>query len=175
MNMDYGRKEFIVAAPVAERLVGDDHFRTWLLKQTKFAPFAKEARLLHEEMAAKRSKVAKTWWRSHFTESCRCSGCSGQETDLLAVFENAAGERFALHFEVKNNEDDFHSERQAASYRVRAQCWIVKPPNKVLPHKDAATVLLCARKNLKKHGTHKDYFDTVITFEDIAEINEQTS
>jgi hypothetical protein len=46
------------------------------------------------------------WNLSHCTEKCRCQGCSGQETDILAIFEAATGTRFGLHFEVKQPADN---------------------------------------------------------------------
>ena len=97
-------------------------------------------RLLHREMHAKRSRGTKYWGRSHFSEICRCFGCSGQETDLLAIFESATGLRFALHVEVKQPNDKFKDDgQQAAAYPVRAQCWATDGtrPAKVLPRTEA--------------------------------------
>src|SRR5258708_37973507 len=61
--------------------------RAWVLGKTKFARDAPVARILDREMLAKRSANAASWWRSHYSEKCRCDGCSGRETDLLAIFE----------------------------------------------------------------------------------------
>jgi hypothetical protein len=168
--MSYGNKELQYAEPFAEALVDNPAFRSWVLRQTKFAGFADQARLLHREMQAQRSAGAKYWWRSHFTESCRCLGCSGQETDLLAIFETATGHRFALHVEVKHPGDRFKDAgNQAASYPIRARCWATngKTPAKVLPHAAATTVLLCSSLKLIDYTEHIGHFATVITFEDI--------
>ena len=116
--MIYGYKERRYAEPFAEALVNDPVFRSWVLRQTIFANYADGARLLHREMHAQRNASARTWWGSHFTEACRCSGCSGQETDLLAVFETATGLRFAVHVEVKHSDDKLR-ERTATS----TPCW----------------------------------------------------
>jgi hypothetical protein len=119
--MLYGSIEFSYVEPFANSLVADPGFRSWVLRQTKFAAFAEEARLLHEEMRAQRNRGSATWWRSHFTEKCRCEGCSGQETDILAIFEEAMGMRFALHFEVKQPTDKFPiSKDQGANYALRS-------------------------------------------------------
>jgi hypothetical protein len=165
----YGSLEYAYAKPFADALVNDLAFRSWVLKQTKFAAFAEEARLLHDEMRARRSKKSATWWRSHFSEKCRCLGCSGQETDILAIFEVSTGNRFALHIEVKQPTDKFPNNKdQAENYLLRAKCWVASAPRAVLPHVDAATVLLCSFSKLQEYGDQPTRFNTVITFESIA-------
>jgi len=130
-----------------------------------FSAFA-DARLLHREMQVQRN--ARYWWRSHFTEACRCQGCSGQETDLLAVFETETGFRFALHVEVKHPGDKFkQGGRQATSYPIRAQCWTGKTPAKVVRHSMATTALLCSDTKLFEHADHSSHFANVFTFEEI--------
>jgi hypothetical protein len=163
----YGARELAYARPFAERLVDDMNFVAWVLAQTKFAIHARNVRLLHKEMAARRK--AEFWWRSHYTEKCRCPGCCGQETDILAVFEAAAGQRFALHIEVKQPTDKFSNPGQAAAYPVRAQCWSAdgKNPRSVLEHTDAATVLLCSTDKLEEYAPYLQHFGSVITFEDL--------
>lgn len=166
--MLYGSIEFTYAEPFANALVTDGAFRSWVLKQTKFASLADNSRLMHNEMQAQRSAGSATWWRSHFTEKCRCQGCSGQETDILAIFE-APGSRFGLHFEVKHPTDKFPTKRdQAANYALRAKCWSTSAPKSVVPHSDAATVLLCSSLKLMAYAPHLAKFGNVITFEDIA-------
>jgi hypothetical protein len=164
--MIYGYNEKRYAEPFAEALANDPIFRSWVLRQTIFANYADEARLLHREMHAQRN--AKTWWGSHFTEACRCTGCSGQETDLLAIFETAMGLCFALHTEVKHPGDKFKKDTQAAAYPVRAQCWVANTPKNVLPQTRATTVLLCSARKLSEYAKHLRHFECVITFEDIA-------
>ena len=165
--MLYGYNERRYAEPFAEALVNRPIFRSWVLRQTIFASYADDARLLHREMHAQRSAGAETWWRSHFTEDCRCFGCSGQETDLLAIFEAATRFRFALHVEVKHPNDKFKKPNQAPAYPVRARCWVAKTPYKVLPHAAATTVLLCSTRKLSEFARHLRYFETLTTFEDI--------
>ncbi|MGY4618570.1 hypothetical protein ACVWZ4_003797 [Bradyrhizobium sp. USDA 4472] len=165
--MGYGAKELIFAEPFANALVDDPAFRTWVLQQTMFCAFA-DARLLHREMQMQRN--ARYWWRSHFTEACRCEGCSGQETDLLAIFEAETGFRFALHIEVKHPGDRFkEGGRQAAAYPVRAQCWATDghTPANVLRHSMATTALLCSQAKLAEYAAHVPHFATVLTFEEI--------
>jgi hypothetical protein len=122
-------------------------------------------------MRTQRSKSSATWRRPHFTEKCRCQGCSGQETAILAIFEAASGMRFGLHFEVKRPADKFPTEKdQAANYALRAQCRVTSPPKGVVPHDDAATVLLCSASKLAEYSPHLSKLESVITFEDIAEM-----
>lgn len=166
--MLYGSLEFAYAEPFANALVSDPAFRLWILQQTKFANVAEEARVLHEEMRAKRSQSAASWWRSHYSEKCRCQGCRGQETDILTVFETGAGIRFAL-FEVKQPADKFPTNKdQAGNYALRAKCWATSPPKSVVPHSDAATALLCSVSKLAEYAPHLPKFGTVITFENVA-------
>jgi hypothetical protein len=169
--MLYGSVEFKHAEPFANALVVDLAFRSWVLRQTKFAAFAEGARLLHEEMRARRGGGTATWWRSHYTEKCRCQGCSGQETDILAIFEVATGIRFGLHFEVKQPTDKFPAHKdQAGNYALRAKCWATSAPKAVLPHADAATVLPCSASKLEEYSPHLSEFGSVITFEEIAKV-----
>lgn len=168
-TMRYGSIEFRYAEPFANALAVDAAFRAWVVGQTKFAPFAGEARLMHEEMLASRGKTSATWWRSHYTEKCRCRGCSGQETDLLAIFEVQKARRFALHVEVKQPADKFPTNRdQAGNYALRAACWVKASPNAVLSHSDAATALLCSAAKLAEYRPHLSKFGTIITFEEVA-------
>jgi hypothetical protein len=163
--MRYGAVEFAYAEPFANALVEDSSFRAWVLRQTKFSE-AEGADILHEEMMAQRN--ATTYWRSHFTEKCRCQGCSGQETDIFAVFEGATGIRFALHFEVKQPRDKFPANKdQAANYAFRAKCWVDNLPQAVLAHDDAATVLLCSASKLREYARHLPKFGSIITFEEV--------
>ena len=167
--MLYGSLEYTYAEPFANALASDAGFRSWLLRRTKFGVFADKASLLHEEMQTRRGKGSATWWRSHYTEKCRCQGCNGQETDLLAIFEASAGLRFALHFEIKQPTDRFPANKdQAANYALRAACWAISPPKAVLPHSDAATALLCSASKLTEFAAHLPNFGSVITFEDVA-------
>jgi hypothetical protein len=166
--MLYGSIEFAYAEPFANALVNDPAFRAWVIRKTKFVDFG-DACLLHDEMRHLRSGKSATWWRSHFTEKCRCPGCSSQETDILAIFEAPAGIRFALHFEVKQPTDKFSTKRdQAANYALRAKCRAKSAPNAVVPHSDAATVLLCSASKLTEYKPHLKKFGSVITFEDKA-------
>ncbi|RWM93412.1 MAG: hypothetical protein EOR84_18015 [Mesorhizobium sp.] len=167
--MLYGSIEFTYAEPFANALVANGAFRSWVLRRTKFAASADQARLMHNEMRAQRSSSSATWWRSHYTETCRCQGCSGQETDILAIFEVLPRTRFGLHFEVKQPADKFPTKRdQAANYALRAKCWSTSAPKSVVPHDDAATVLLCSALRMLEYAPHLPKFGTVITFEEIA-------
>ena len=170
--MRYGSEEWKYAEPVARALVESPEFLIWFLSRTRFAPYAQEAVLLHRERKARRSASSETWWRSHYTEKCRCKGCSGQETDMLAVF-SAAPNRFALHIEVKQPKDKFPSNRdQAGNYGLRAACWVRTPPRSVLPHSDAETVLLFSETRRAEYSEHIQKFGSSITFEEMAKNGE---
>jgi hypothetical protein len=126
------------------------------------------ARLLDEEMKAWRGNASAEWWRFHFTEKCRCDGCSGKETDILAIFEHTSKLRFALHFEVKHPNDKFKYDGiQSRGYPLRAQCWTTNPPARVLPHQKASTVLLFSETRRAEYASHLPPFRTLITLEDI--------
>jgi hypothetical protein len=169
--MRYGSIEFQYAEPFANALVANQAFCAWVLQRTKFAAFANDVRVLNEEMQAKRSKEATNWWRSVFTEACRCSGGSGQETVILAIFETPSLYRFGVHFEVKQPTDNFPTHKnQAANYATRAACWVQSPPKAVLQHSDASSALLCSESKLIKYAPHISEFDAVITFEEISKV-----
>jgi hypothetical protein len=108
--MKYGSIEYQYAAPIARSLVEDAKFRRWVLSKSKFSS-SSDARILHKEMRAHRQNPTAEWWRFYFTEGCRCLGCSGKETDILVMFEDAVGSRrFAIHFEIKQPKDKFKAD-----------------------------------------------------------------
>lgn len=165
--MKYGSLEYQYAAPLAQALVDDTLFRRWLLSKSVFAEYA-DAHLLNSEMAAYRKNNAAEWWRFHFTEKCRCEGCRGKETDLLAIFEAKTGFRFGIHFEIKRPKDIFKKDGiQSRGYPLRAQCWIGNPPAKVLPHQMASTGLFFSEKKRSEYAEHLPNFAALITFEEI--------
>ena len=168
IRMKYGAKEKAFSEPFADQLAKDPAFLRWVLDRTKFRNL-KGARVLADEMKKKRSKVATTWSASHYTESCRCFGCEGSETDILAIVADANGQTVAMHIEVKQPSDSFNLDRrQAERYPVRAACWVSKAPHNVVSHVDACTMLLCSSDKLSEFASEADHFDTVITFEEIA-------
>lgn len=167
MSKPYGHIEWEYAEPFARGLEVDLAFRKWLLRKTEFEEFA-DARLMNEEMKARRSKSAKTWWGSHYTESCRCEGCKGKETDLLAVFEASSGFRFALHVEVKQPTDSFKKDGvQSAGYPIRATCWATKAPRAIVPHQRGSTMVLFSERRAAQYGSQIHNFATRLTFETI--------
>jgi hypothetical protein len=108
--MKYGSREYQYAAPLALALVEHSPFRQWVTSKSAFSEFP-SARIPHKEMTRHRGNSTAEWWRFHFTEKCRCLGCSGKETDILAIFESESRIRFALHFEVKQPTDRFKNLR----------------------------------------------------------------
>jgi hypothetical protein len=168
VEMKYGSVEYQYAAPIAHSLVEDAKFRRWVLSKSKFSNSA-DARILYKEMRAHRQNPTAEWWRFYFTEGCRCLGCSGKETDILAMFEDAVGSRrFAIHFEIKQPKDKFKADGiQARGYPLRAECWAGKPPPKVLPHHEASTGIFFSEAKRAEYAAHLDNFQTQITFEEI--------
>ena len=137
--MKYGSIEYRYAAPIAQALVDDAKFRGWVLSRSPFARYS-DAPILNKEMIGHRANATAEWWRFHFTEKCRCDGCSGKETDIFTVFESKDRVRFAIHFEVKQPTDKFKADGiQSRGYPLRADCWAQRAPAKVLPHKLAST------------------------------------
>jgi hypothetical protein len=178
---DEDKPEFRFGKPFADGLVNNLEFRKWVLKrmEKKVAKYADEAQLLDQKMLRERSEGTKYWWYHHYQEKCRCGGCSGQETDILAIFETEGDKlserdrRFAIHVEVKHPRDEFKEAKdgklsQAEAYRVRARCWVAKKPKRVLAHTDATTLLLCSETRRRDYEPHSKHFDKMITFEEIA-------
>jgi hypothetical protein len=166
--MRYAAVESRYAEPIAEALVSAPSFRAWFLRRTVFSEFADEARILDREILAKRSRTARNYWQSHYTHSCSCAGCRGQETDLLAVFKTPMGRPFAVHVEVKQPRDGFNP-GQASAYPIRAECWRKNAPKTVVGHYEATTMLLCCAHKLAEYAVDCEQFATVITFQDIQE------
>jgi hypothetical protein len=165
--MRYGSLEYKYASPIARALADNATFREWVLLQSEFSEFS-DARILHDEMAVHRRNSSAEWWRFYFTEKCRCLGCSGKETDILAIFESKSRVRFALHFEVKQPTDVFKSDGvQSRGYPLRAQCWASNPPARVLPHQKASTGLFFSETKRAEYAAHLQQFKALITFEEI--------
>ena len=165
--MKYGSVEYQYAEPIARGPIEEAAFRRWVLSKSKFSNSA-DARLFHKEMKAYRNNPTAEWWRFYFTEGCRCLGCSGKETDILTIFEEAAGLRFAMHFEIKQPNDKFKADGvQAQGYPIRAAYWVSKPPPRVLPHQDASTGLFFSEAKRVEYCAHLDNFQTKITFEEV--------
>jgi hypothetical protein len=164
----YAAKEKPFSEPFADQLANDPAFLRWILGKTKFSDLD-GAHVLADEMKKKRSKAATTWWASHYSESCRCFGCEGSETDILAMVADSNGRIVALHVEVKQPSDRFNLDRrQAERYPVRAACWVSSAPPNVLAHDDACTILLCSSDRLSGMAAEAAQFDAVVTFEEIA-------
>ncbi|MCK1341964.1 hypothetical protein IVB38_39865 [Bradyrhizobium sp. 38] len=167
--MKYGSVEYQYAAPIARGLVEDADFRRWVLSKFNFSS-SSDARILHREMQVHRRNPTAEWWRFYFTEACRCLGCSGKETDILAIFEDERSRRFAIHFEIKQPKDKFKADGvQARGYPLRAECWVGKPPPRVLPHQEASTGIFFSEAKRAEYEPHLDNFRTKITFEEIEQ------
>jgi hypothetical protein len=166
MSHRYGHIEHEYASRFAGALVEDPDFRGWVLRHTRFA--GRECRVLNEEMRHRRTNPNAPWWKNHFNPACKCHGCEGgRETDIFVVFEDTSSCRFALHVEVKQPRDSW-GKTQAERYPIRARCWVASSPKRILPHTEAATMLLCPATKLGPYEAQARSFDSVITFEEVA-------
>ena len=169
MSRIYGHIEHEYSERFAFGLAKDAAFRSWVLRQTKFA-HRSDSQVIVEEMRSLRTSKTVPWWKNHFAPQCSCFGCSGgRETDVFAVFEDGNGQRFALHTEVKQPTDRFKaSAMQPQRYAARALCWASNTPRTVPAHSEAATILLCSEAGLTRFANEASTFDAVLTFEQIS-------
>jgi hypothetical protein len=146
----------------AEGVKDVPEFSKWLLRKTKFAPFAACCRLLHQEQMEIRPR--KQWWRHwwcHVPELTKA-----RETDIFMVFETIPGtDRFALHIENKRDNYRFN-EGQAAAYGPRAKHMLGKID--FLSHTDFSTVLLAPRSFKARFEVDCALFDVFIAYEEVA-------
>lgn len=110
-----GRIPVSAAPPISLRIAdclgacGKRTFQKWGLSRSVFAELS-DAKPLDREMQIHRKNDMSKWWRFHFTKKCHCDGRSGNETDLLAMFESKTRLRFAMHFAVKQPTDKFKAD-----------------------------------------------------------------
>ena len=146
----------------SEMLGASVAFQAWVLSSSRFARFVGEARLLVEEQSKAR-RSARHWWKHWWGYM---PDGSSSETDIFAVFENAAGQRFALHFENKPAHGVLEL-TQAAGYRPRAALWANNP--RYLRYTDFETVLLAPKGFIAAHGECAAQFDRCLPYEDIGQ------
>ncbi len=161
--------EFLYSWPIAAALEQSDDFRSFVLNKTKFCDDSHDAQLLKQEQLKKRSKNTSFWSRHPYCERTSCPYASCGETDLLAVFELSSQKRFAIHFEIKQPTDKGH-ETQPERYSGRMQCWsdFNTRPQSILPHGDAASIVVCGTSFAEKAPEWVGIFDTLITTEELA-------
>lgn len=83
---------------------------------------------------------------------------------------DGAGERFALHIEIKQPTDCFNPQsEQAKRYQSRAACWSSLAPPTVPSHTAASTVVVLSDDKRSEFRSDLAAFHTLITFERIAE------
>jgi hypothetical protein len=138
-------------------------FASWVLRQTKFIPYATNARLLHQEQMSIRPR--KRWWRHwwcHVPELAKDG-----ETDIFMVFEACEPQtaRFALHIENKRDNYRF-SEGQSTAYAPRARHMLGK--DAFLNYADFTTILIAPLSFRHRYRADCDLFDRFISYEDIG-------
>jgi hypothetical protein len=149
---------------IAEKIASSQDFRTWLLKQTKFASDASDALLLiDEQIAAKPKKKPENWWRHWW---CELGPGDGSETDIFVVFGFPnSNRRIALHIEDKPPHGKFEP-NQHVNYGRRAK-HMANNPN-YMDYGDYATILIAPESFLAKNAAEVGHFDTRISYESIA-------
>lgn len=139
-------------------------FMTWLLEQTKFAPHAQSARLLHEEQMSIRPR--KRWWRHWWCHVKELE--KDRETDIFMVFEANADQqpfRFSVHVENKRGIGKFEN-GQAFAYAVRANQMLNLAA--YLSHHEYTTILVAPKQFADKYPADRDLFDVFISYQNLA-------
>lgn len=148
----------------AEKVKDVPQFTAWLLRLTKFAPYASHARLLHDEQMSIRPR--NRWWRHWW---CNAPGLTkqGRETDIFMVFEvtEPIPFRFALHVENKLGNGRF-TDGQAQDYSVRASAMTDRAD--YLNHTDFTTILLAPKKFVDRFPIESEQFDVFLSYADVS-------
>lgn len=144
----------------AEMLLLSHNFQHWVLSGGRFGKGAAQMRLLHREQ--QEARTAARWWKHWW---CRLPDGTEGETDILAIFEDANGERVALHIENKpshgklTHEQSIHYRRRAA-YKAFTSDW--------LTYSDFECILLAPMRFLERNADQAALFDRTITYENVA-------
>jgi hypothetical protein len=148
----------------ANKLIESTEFISWVLNQTKFAEYAKTARLLHEEQ--EQARKARFWWRHWW---CHVPDLGEEsETDIFLVFEvSDTKKRFSLHVENKLSNSTFIP-NQEASYAVRASYMLNYTKAAEFHCTDYDTMLIAPHSFRNKYRDQSDLFGCFIAHEDIA-------
>jgi len=148
----------------AEMLRRSSTFASFILGRTKFASYATNARLLHEEqMSIRPRKHSWRHWWCHVPELRK-----DRETDIFAVFEVEVANslfRFALHIENKRNVSRF-TEGQAQAYEPRAKHMLGRAD--YLSYRDYETMLIAPIAFRKRFPSDCDCFSSFIAYEELA-------
>ena len=165
----YSEKELVYARALAEGLISDGSFRSWLTGLPELA----EATHDPELQAARRSRTMKNpYWFNLWCGTCDRSnrhGCkigTGIETDVFLIFETRDG-RTGCHIEVKRRGDRL-GDGQALSYPRRAACWSdpSRRPRTVPPHDRWRTILVHGDAQLT--DAEATAFQRIVTHDDVA-------
>lgn len=146
----------------AEKLIGDDEFRNWVLSGSKFSHLHPDPRLLVDELSKTRRMPVHSWrhvW-------CVMPDGTEGETDIFSVFETNEGYRFALHFENKPPHGVLRP-NQGADYPRRAEFLAGHP--RYLCYEGWETAILAPERFINRFADECSPFDRAITYEAIAE------
>jgi len=136
-------------------------FSQWFLKKTKFA---------NENASYLWSRSDNPWGRFTITITNSETGIEEEvtrdsETDILVVYENADGNRFALHIENKLANGKF-TEYQPESYAFRAEKW--KNQEKFGNYNDFETILISPLEFYRRNFDAANVFDRFVSYEEIS-------
>ncbi len=161
MSKHNGLSEDELCGLLADAVRSSADFRAWFLGRTKFAGYARTARLLHEEQLA--LGVRKQWWR-HWWSFVPALGRE-RETDIFMVFEAPSTLRFALHIEAKLGTGSFQP-GQAQGYGPGAAH--MSNTDRYLNYTDYQTVLVSTRRFREAFPDDVRCFDVSLSFNEIA-------
>jgi hypothetical protein len=148
-------------AALAKGLAANVQFSQWFFAQTRFA--GQSAKCVFCRSDNPWSKVLLEV--PHPTSGEIQALDKECETDVLAVYESAAGTRFALHIENKLANGRF-TENQPELYRERLSQW--KGRKKLGEYSDATSVLVAPREFFERHRAKAEMFESFVPHESIA-------
>jgi hypothetical protein len=168
----YSELELRYARPIANGVLENDAFRSWLLAGTKLGDGICQSLPVGRVQAELRSQTMKNpYWFNYWCGKdarCACRIGTGIETDILIILDCPSGRRLGLHIEIKRPGEHLGN-GQAESYSRRAECWATPStrPITVLPHQDYLTMLVCGRE--LERDPRLRFFDKVIFHDKIAD------
>lgn len=157
-------------AAIAAGVRDDPEARDFLLRGTHYAGLYQPAETLWHEQWQARGSTKCPFWSNYWFNPCKDCNCRidnsvSMEIDALFFLRNTAGERIAIHVEMKRDGEAL-SLGQAEAYRPRAECYRDKRRVRkgILEHDHFITVLFCGS------GTDmpivQQFFDRIILHDD---------
>jgi hypothetical protein len=137
---------------IARGVRDDATSRAFLLERTKYAQAYAAAEPLWREQWKKRDpsdSMVCPFWSNYWYKPCQSCDCRigmsiSMEVDALFFLQNAAGQKLAIHIEMKRDRE-LLSIGQAEAYRPRAACFRDQRRKRktLLAHDHFVTLLFC--------------------------------